>query len=338
MKYIFYFLLFLLLSQNACQNDNERPQNAHAQQQSTSPPLRCSLKADPLWKYGGVQLYPILADSAVAARQSDLKNWKVLAEVMPDRRFRITEMKQFGSERAWYNGLTVQNRSRDTVLLLSGDVVQGGNQDRTIAMEQIVPPATVRNIEVFCVEHGRSTYYNENASESEKQLAAFRGYYNVASPSVRRAVQNGDQQGVWSAVSQVTAGNNATSPTQTYAALDNGAAEQQERTLLLERFEALSRKYPDLTGMIAVHNGEIIGVDVFGHPALFAKCAKALLHGYVSDAMQRTPQHDTTVEALPALQHTLNEVAALATGTKADSHAQVEVFQAASHWVHIYKK
>jgi hypothetical protein len=178
MKYIFPALVLWAVCLYACQHD------APVVSKDSNPPalLRCSAQADPQWKYGDVQLYPVLATPEWAAAQKALKNWKVLSEAMTDRRFRITEMKQFGREQEWYNGLTVQNRTRDTVFLMSGDVVQGGNQDRTIAQEQIVLPASVKNIEVFCVEHGRSTYYDPQAPESEKELAAFRGYYNVASP------------------------------------------------------------------------------------------------------------------------------------------------------------
>ena len=54
------------------------------------------------------------------------------------------------------NRLTIQNRSNQDVFVQAGDIVKGGQQDRVLALDLIVPPKSRRiPIEAFCVEQGR---------------------------------------------------------------------------------------------------------------------------------------------------------------------------------------
>ena len=106
-----------------------------------------------------------------------------------------------------------------------------------MAYHEIVLPGTVKNIEVFCVEAGRSHYYDESASKVEKSVGAFKGYYNVASPQVRHAVQtSGNQSEVWAAVAKVTKANGAESSTSAYAALENATDQKATRDAYLRFF------------------------------------------------------------------------------------------------------
>ena len=52
------------------------------------------------------------------------------------------------------NKLFVENNSQDTIILLAGEVVKGGKQDRTLATDLILPPGKgKKDIDVFCVEY-----------------------------------------------------------------------------------------------------------------------------------------------------------------------------------------
>ena len=54
------------------------------------------------------------------------------------------------------NQLVLVNRGKRPVLLLAGELVSGGKQDRIIAKDRIVAPgADPLPLDVFCVEHGR---------------------------------------------------------------------------------------------------------------------------------------------------------------------------------------
>src|SRR5256885_17214212 len=54
------------------------------------------------------------------------------------------------------NQLVLINRSKRPLLLLAGELVSGGKQDRIIGKDRIVPVgAEPLPLDVFCVEHGR---------------------------------------------------------------------------------------------------------------------------------------------------------------------------------------
>jgi len=298
--------------------------------------LQLQMNANSAWQYQNLRLYPVTAEpGAQTVDGVGLPLLKTLADAMNLPGFRITERKQFGrSEDAWYNALTVQNKTDESIFLMSGDVVTGGNQDRVIAYDDVVLPGTVKNISVFCVEHGRSSYYNPSASESEKQVAAFRGYYNVASPQVRKAVHSGDQQGVWNAVASVTSANNAESHTDTYAALETENDKKAKRDAYLRFFDGKFAEIPNVVGMVAVCNGKVVGVDIFGQPDLFRRQYKALLHGYAAEAAATVPADEMPE---PNVAYAFHDVASLANSDSKGTDFAGR-FELEGRWVHLYKK
>lgn len=310
------------------------------QQQSSTPlslaGLELQTAENPEWVYENLRLYPVCADKNALKASASQPGLVTLAEGMQTPGFRITERKQFGREQnAWYNALTVQNKSDKTIFLMSGDVVTGGNQDRVIAFDDAIPPGTIKNIDVFCVEAGRSSYYDPEAPETEKQIAAFRGYYNVASPRVRKAVHQGNQQGVWSAVDKVTEANDASSDTKTYAALETENVHKSRREAYLNFFEGKMDALPNAVGVVAVCNGKVIGVDIFSQPALFRNQYKALLHGYTAEAVVADNGVPTPNDQ--AARNAFRQVARLAQTNPAGEDIAGK-FSIDGSWVHLFLK
>src|SRR5258707_3669791 len=89
------------------------------------------------------------------------------------------------------NQLVLINRSRRPLLLLAGELVSGGKQDRVIGKDRIVPVGgPPLPLDVFCVEHGRWT--------GSSQFAAAN---TIVHPSVReRAAGDQKQTEVWDSV------------------------------------------------------------------------------------------------------------------------------------------
>src|SRR2546421_120186 len=89
------------------------------------------------------------------------------------------------------NQLVLVNRSKRPLLLLAGELVSGGKQDRIISKDRIVPPdAEPLPLDVFCVEHGRWS--------AGSVFAAAR---IIVHPSVReKAAVDQKQEEVWDAV------------------------------------------------------------------------------------------------------------------------------------------
>lgn len=329
-KYIFGGLLAFAALLSACKQENKNKEGN---------PSGLSLKETSVeagWQNGPLRLYPIVADEALIQQQAALAGIKTLEAAMQTKGFRLTELKQFGREQsAWYNGLTLVNKTNDTVYMMSGDVVTGGNQDRVNEEDLMALPGTIRNIDVFCVEKGRSSYYNPDAGEDERQLAAFRGYYNVASPHVRKAVYGGSQEAVWSAVADVTSANSAASSTSTYAALDNNEAFKAREAEYRHFFKGKFAEYPNATGLIAVINGKIVGAELFGHPQLFQRRLDALLHSYTAEAAGAAAE-DRFAPAISVMS-TFERLVAK-TAPSAQSDAATGRFDFAGAWVHVWSK
>jgi ARG/rhodanese/phosphatase superfamily protein len=93
------------------------------------------------------------------------------------------------------NRLVLVNNSKHPLILLAGEVVTGGKQDRVVGKDRIVPAESDPvDLSVFCVEHGRWTESSANFGTKGSVMLQ---------PSVRmKAMAEQDQQKVWDAVGE----------------------------------------------------------------------------------------------------------------------------------------
>jgi hypothetical protein len=93
---------------------------------------------------------------------------------------------------AQVNTLVLLNDSKRPLILLAGEIVMGGKQDRIIARDRVVAPQSDPiDLSVFCVEPGRWVQEKVN----------FSGGGGMVAPTVRaRAMNDKSQQQVWAAV------------------------------------------------------------------------------------------------------------------------------------------
>ncbi len=248
-------------------------------------------QAETALEFENLRLYPILASEAFISQNPEAAGLLNLPEALENPRFRITEHKPFGrfGDADAVNTLTVQNKTESAVFLMAGDILQGGNQDRVIAQDAVIAARSIGNIPVFCVEPGRWSPHEEEAregSEKSQNIYAFTGYYHVASRDVRRAAQySNNQQEVWDKVAQVTAAHQASTATGTYTALEQSTDFTAARQRYLQYFSNKLEGRDEVVGVVAVSGKQVIGADVFAHPALFRKQYEALLHSYLTDAL-----------------------------------------------------
>jgi ARG/rhodanese/phosphatase superfamily protein len=207
------------------------------------------------------------------------------------------------------NQLVLINRGKRPLLLLAGELVSGGKQDRIIAKDRIVAPgADPLPLDVFCVEHGRWT-------GSSSQFVASS---TIVHPSVReKAAVDQEQTKVWSAVAggttaaappaakpesrPVVSMNELSSvmrteaPTQSYdkiyksrqigGSVDSFVEELQRR---FAKAVALNgeRKMP-VVGVIVAYGGEVAWSDIFASNELFNHYWSKLLRSYAVEALAR---------------------------------------------------
>ncbi len=111
------------------------------------------------------------------ARSTD--SYVTLDEGLKLKEVSVKESKSGGD----VNTLYVTNESRKALYLMGGEVVLGGQQDRTLGRDTIVPPGKKDvPITVFCVEHGRWTGHREFDQSAP----------TVASAEIRGRAQNGE--------------------------------------------------------------------------------------------------------------------------------------------------
>jgi hypothetical protein len=198
--------------------------------------------------------------------------------------------------------LVVDNRGKSHVLLLAGEILVGGKQNRVLREDILLPPLSgARPIGVYCVEQGR---WNEGRRD-------FEGKLSFADPNLRRKVYDkADQQSVWSAVRGFNAGVMAASPTQSYQqALETPAV--REQMAAAER--GLDVKVaPEAVGAAVFIGGTLSGIDVFGSPALFARQWTKLLRAHAAGAYVTTPSASASE---PKLRATLQGLLGAATST-----------------------
>ncbi len=167
----------------------------------------------------------------------------------------------------------VGNKSRDeNVLIMTGEVIAGGMQTRTIRHDLVLSPGQSIDVDVFCVEAHRW-------SGEEK----FSGGSKVMLPqSIQGKVRGGADQGkVWSEVARNNASLRAENST---GSLEKALNSVHVRRRLEEARRRIVPEIPSGTvGFIFVGNGRALGAELFGSEELARELLPKLLDSYVVD-------------------------------------------------------
>src|SRR5581483_10140498 len=113
--------------------------------------------------FDNLTIFPVLSEQATSADDyitldEGLRTGKVIiTEIGADgRAHRLRARRQSDDDNAEVNRLALTNRSGKKLILIAGEMILGGKQDRIVGHDCVIE-ATVRPvpIDVFCVEHGR---------------------------------------------------------------------------------------------------------------------------------------------------------------------------------------
>ncbi len=208
---------------------------------------------------GNVKLIPIVSTSSNSTPTKDVV---FLAEAKEKGYIEITEGEMS------FNGVHVKNTSKHHILLMAGDLVTGGHQDRVIAHDIMIPPGEERDVEVFCVEQERSTGPTDEFTPSSQPVP-----HKVR----REAMFAKTQEGVWSSVDSYNASAAAAPATRTVQGGLN--SEQVQKHVSANETELLSKlmAVKNVTGYVLVVDGKIDVAEVFGDTTLFKRAAPQLL-------------------------------------------------------------
>ncbi|HYG08961.1 MAG TPA: DUF6569 family protein, partial [Pyrinomonadaceae bacterium] len=121
------------------------------------------------------------------------KTFLTLQEALKQRKVVVYQTKNV-------NELAIENLSRyEEVYVQSGDIVKGGQQDRMLGVDLIVPPRSGRiSIAAFCVEQGR---WQKRGSEEATRFSS--STERVATRELKIAANKTKSQGeVWNKVAE----------------------------------------------------------------------------------------------------------------------------------------
>ena len=178
-------------------------------------------------------------------------------------------------ERAAVPDLVADNRGKRPVLLLAGEIVLGGKQNRVLAEDVLLPARSgPRSITVYCVEAGRWSA-SSGRFESRGTFAPSR----LRSEVLDRA----DQQRVWGAVSGLAAMAAAPSPTRNYQAVVEQPAVKEH----IRRVEDdLDHPPAGAVGAAAFAGGHLAGLDIFQSVSLFERLWPKLLRAHAVETFR----------------------------------------------------
>ncbi len=290
---------------------------------------------DPI-RHGGLTVFPVVAPKSYPTGEfltldEGLRSGEVVVteygNVRGLLRRRNTPALQHDS--AEVNRLVLINNSKRPLLLLAGEIVAGGKQDRVIGKDRIVPAESDPvDLSVFCVEPGRWVASSENFGASGTTYASgSAGVANgavggtlMAQPSVRaKAMADKDQNQVWAevrkqqqsiseevAVSAPSATGALTSTTSYARVMENKDVKEKVDEVakpIEQNYQSLIQQLRDrkAVGVVVAVNGRIIWSDIFASTELLEKYWPKLVRSYASEAVvMRAKGSEATLEQAQA--------------------------------------
>jgi hypothetical protein len=274
-------------------------------------------------RHGSLTVFPVVASKSYATGDfltldEGLRSGEVVVTEYGNvrglvRRRPVPAVERQGS--AEVNRLVLINNSKRPLLLLAGEIVTGGKQDRVIGKDRIVPAESDPvDLSVFCVEPGRWTASSDHFGTSGATYGGnvggpLNGRNNatiMAQPSVRaKAMGDKDQSQVWAEVRKQqqamttvevsgmapTLSTQEIQSTTSYArVMENKDVKQKVDEIaapIEHNYESLIKQLRDrkAVGVVVAVNGRIIWADLFASTELLEKYWPKLVRSYASEAV-----------------------------------------------------
>ncbi|MFL6277699.1 MAG: ARPP-1 family domain-containing protein [Blastocatellia bacterium] len=291
--------------------------------------------------FDNLTLFPVLSEQAASVDDfitldEGLRSGKVIiTELGADGRSHRLRAHRRSDDNAEVNRLALTNRSGKKLILIAGEMIVGGKQDRIVGHDCVIE-ATARPvpIDVFCVEHGRwsgSESFGQSRSDGEGSIresrigqrqrrghgggigrgaggvvGAGRGYVAggtpggvvsgvIAMPMVREKAQASKSQSDVWSKVSETVAVNRVSS-------DTGdlksVYEDKHVNRKLDDYERAFKtrlQAANIVGVVAAINGRIISADVFANHRLFQAYWPKVLKSYALQAVSATERQSQEV-------------------------------------------
>lgn len=240
------------------------------------------------YRLSGPYTHKNLTVFLVHGKDLTTKTFLTLQEALAQKKVRVYETKDV-------NELAIRNFSNQDVYVQSGDIVRGGDQDRMISMDFIVPAHSGRMpIAAFCVESGR---WNKRGTE---ESASFSSSENtVATKDLKLAAKrDNSQQAVWEnvTVAQKKLTENLGATVQNNLSMSsfelsmNDSKVQETTAAYISALSRIVQNKSDVIGYVFAINGQVNSADVYASRALFVKLWPKLLKASAVEAIAELNQ------------------------------------------------
>lgn len=222
--------------------------------------------AEPI-QVNNVSIVPVISREGETQIGDD---YATLAEAKKNAWIEIIEIPGEGE----VDTLRVHNVGPKPILLLSGELLLGGKQDRVVAKDTIVPPGKEVEVPVYCVEPGRWTGSQKFSSGD-----------TMVPLSVKEEATFGNQQAVWDKVGGYNAAAGAGRGGGT--TVQNGLDEEKVRKQIASDLDSvLSKldKHKNVVGVMFLMDGEVRTLELFGNNRLFNQSRNSMLKGALAQA------------------------------------------------------
>ena len=222
------------------------------------------------------------------------KTFLTLQEALEQKKVKVYETKNV-------NELAISNLSDQDIYVQAGDIVRGGDQDRMISVDFIVPPKSGRMpIGAFCVESGR---WSRRGNEESAQFSS--SVNSIVSKDLKIAAKKEkSQDAVWKNVSatQEKLARNVGGSVQASASassLELSVEDSKVKETAAAYINALAgvlHNKTDVIGYVFAINGHVNSADVYASRTLFAKLWPKLLK---ASAVEAVAELNKDVESKP---------------------------------------
>ena len=229
-------------------------------------------------KQGGKQTHLNLTVIPLLSSETADPDYVTLDEALSQGAVEITEVSQSGH----VPELKLINQSANNVLVVDGEELVGAKQNRIVNASFLIAGNSEVIIPVSCVEQGRWSYRSRKFASGEKVMPAMlrvEHQRDVAFSLSRGEGYHSDQGKIWDGIHRKCCRMGVRSSTGAMADLFEG---QRDRLSEYQKPFSLGECQ---VGSIFALNGDVVGLECFGHSRIFEKFFKKLIRSYALDAL-----------------------------------------------------
>lgn len=253
------------------------------------------LRQAPAQVSSGIRIIPLISDELSS------NGYCSLNRALSTENVAISEVNEAGA----VPNVRVINDSERVILILDGEELLGGKQNRILNTSILVPPKCRLTIPVSCSEAGRWDYQSRLFSESEGVLSA-----SMRRTKMPRVIENlklnrgyeASQSEIWREISGLSSRLRVFSQTRAL------------REVYLQRhseIDLIARGFPCLNGQCGIYvevNGAFAGLETVSSPEVWKDLHHKLIRSYAVDVLdvEFSPEPESEVAFAQVLEQILN--------------------------------